>query len=275
MSDFTSPWQGYDFSGLDTALSRIRDITRPAMEALQNIQSALRPIVEAIEQYKPKVTEIGKALLHATRPLSAIEKMGDAQFVCWDYMTEDFVDAVVDADNVNKTLREHMLRDRFQSVNHTIDNTISSPTMHKHKRLYNQAVEAFRNSHNDLAVTGFTSVFDGLLADTSGNSTSRLVPRINVIKQKLENDELLDHDEYAMLTLAMTLERTLDSFSASSDFKGKEPKGLNRHWIAHGRSTRKKTKLDCVKMINLIYGLLLIEELGSSVKTESSCEQGE
>ena len=275
MSDFTFPWQGYDFSGLNTALSRIQEITHPAMEALQNIQSALRPIVEAIEQYKPRVTEIGKALLQATRPLSAIEKMGDAQFVFWDYMTEDFVDAVVDADNTNKTLRELMLRDRFHSVNYTIDKTISSSAMQKHKRLYYQAVEAFRNGHSDLAVTGFTSVFDGLLADTTGDPTSRLGPRINVIKQKLDNDELLDHDEYAMLTLAITLEKTLDSFSASSDFKGKEPKGLNRHWIAHGRSTRKKTKLDCVKMINLIYGLLLIEELGSSVKTESSCEQGE
>ena len=72
-----------------------------------------------------------------------------------------------------------------------------------------------------------------------------------------------DHDEYATLTLALTLEKTLDSFSAFSDFSKKEPKGLNRHWIAHGRSTRKKTKLDCVKMINLIYGLLLIEQLDS------------
>lgn len=264
MSDFTSSWQGYDFSDLNASLSRIHDITRPAIEALQNIQSALRPIVEAIEQYKPQITEIGQVLLQASRPLAAIRIMGDAQFVFWDYMTEDFIDTVVDAENINKLLREHMLRNRFNRVNNTIDNTISSPAMQKHKRLYYQAVEAFRNGHSDLAVTGFTSVFDGLLADTSGNTTSQLRPRINVIKQKLDNDELLDHDEYAMLTLAITLEKTLDSFSAPSDFKGKEPKGLNRHWIAHGRSTRKKTKLDCVKMINLIYGLLLIEELGDA-----------
>ena len=72
----------------------------------------------------------------------------------------------------------------------------------------------------------------------------------------------------------MTLEKTLDSFSAPSDFKGKEPKGLNRHWIAHGRATRKKTKLDCVKMINLIYGLLLIGELESTASSNSSCENG-
>ena len=226
------------------------------------------------EQYKPKVAEIGQALLQATRPLSAIRKMGEAQFVFWDYMTDEFVDAIVDAENINKTLREQLIRDRFSAVNKTIGKTLSSAVMQKHKRLYSQSVNAFCNGDSDLAVTGFTSVFDGLLADTSGNPTSRLGPRINAIKQKLDNDELLNYDEYATITLAMTLEKTLDSFSAPSDFKGKEPKGLNRHWIAHGRSTRKKTKLDCVKMINLIYGLLLIGDLESTASSNSSCENG-
>ena len=265
MSDFTSPWQGYDFSGLSAALSRIQEITRPALEALQNIQSTLQPIVEALEQYKPKVAEIGQALLQASRRFSAIRKMGDAQFAFWDYMTDEFVDAIVGAENISKTLREQLIRDRFSAVNKTIDKTLSSPAMQKHKRLYSQSAEAFRDGNSDLAVTGFTSVFDGLLTDISGNPTSRLGPRLDVIKKKLDNDEFLDNDEYAMLTLALTLEKTMDTFSAPSDFKGKEPTGLNRHWIAHGRSTRKKSKIDCVKMINLIYGLLLIVDLESTV----------
>ena len=252
----------------------MQEFTRPVMEAVHSIQSALKPIVEAIEQYRPKVAEIGQALLQATRPLSAIRKMGEAQFVFWDYMTDEFIDAIVDAENINKTLREQLIRDRFSAVNKTIGKTLSSAVMQKHKRLYSQSVNAFCNGDSDLAVTGFTSVFDGLLADTSGNPTSRLGPRINAIKQKLDNDELLNHDEYATITLAMTLEKTLDSFSAPSDFKGKEPKGLNRHWIAHGRSTRKKTKLDCVKMINLIYGLLLIGDIESTASSNSSCENG-
>ena len=50
--------------------------------------------------------------------------------------------------------------------------------MHKHKRLYSQSVKAFRNGGNDLAVTGFTSVFDGLLADTSGNPAASLNPAL-------------------------------------------------------------------------------------------------
>ena len=153
MSDFTSPWQGYDFSGLSAALSRIQEITRPALEALQNIQSTLQPIVEAIEQYRPKVAEIGQALLQATRPLSAIRKMGEAQFVFWDYMTDEFVDAIVGAENINKTLREQLIRDRFSAVNKTIDKTLSSAVMQKHKRLYSQSVNAFRSGDSDIEST--------------------------------------------------------------------------------------------------------------------------
>lgn len=172
MSDFTPPWQGYDFSGLSAALSRIQEITRPALEALQNIQSTLQPIVEALEQYKPKVEEIGQVLLHVSRRFSAIEKMGDAQFVFWDYMTEEFVDEIVDSENISKTLREQMLRDRFSKVNRTIDKTLSSPAMQKHKRLYSQSAEAFRDGNSDLAVTGFTSVFDGYF----NNFVERVLP---------------------------------------------------------------------------------------------------
>ena len=275
MSDFTSPWEEYDFSGLRAALSRIQEISRPAIEAMQSVLSALKPFVETIEQYKPKIAEAGQVLQQTARRFSAIKKMGDAQFVFWDYMTEELVNAVVESKNINKTLREQMIQNRFSKVNSTIDKTLSSPAMQKRKRLYFQAVEAFLNGSSDLAVTGFTSIFDGLLADISGNPTSKLGPRINAIKQKLDNDELLDHDDYVMLTLAMTLEKTLDSFSAFFDFEGKEPTGLNRHWIAHGRSTRRKTKLDCVKMINLIYGLLLIGDLESTASSNSSCKNGE
>ena len=45
MSDFTSSWQGYDFSGLGALLSQMQEFTRPVMEAVHSIQSALKPDV--------------------------------------------------------------------------------------------------------------------------------------------------------------------------------------------------------------------------------------
>ena len=259
--NFSDNWSVPDFSALSETANRIREFTQPILESVQRFQEIMQPIIEAVERYKPQIEALSQVLSEAARQMSASRKLGDAQFVFWDYMTKEFIDDILDSNNINKTLREYLVRDKFESVNSTIAKCSSNPSMKKHLRLYGQAIEAFQNGQCDLSVTGLTSVFDGLLADISKNSTHSLPPRIKIIKDKLENSEILEHDEFATLTLALTFEKTLDTFSASSSFSKKEPKGLNRHWIAHGRSLRKKTKLDCVKMIHLIYGLLLIEEL--------------
>ena len=108
-----SPRQSFDFSEFDRTISRIREMVRPVMEAMENFRSFMFPIVETIEKYKSRIIAIGQTLEEATRALAVIEKMGDAQFVYWDYMTDDFIDTVVDADNINKLLREHLLRGRL------------------------------------------------------------------------------------------------------------------------------------------------------------------
>ena len=261
-------WNIQDFSQLNETIETIREMTRPITEALGSFQEALRPLAEAVAQYKFDFSGLQRAMAEAFRPIIAIEKMGEAQFVYWDYMTADFVDGIIASDNIDKTLNEYICRKRYKKVNDTIERSCAAPSVQKHLRLYDQSVKAYKNGCSDLAVTGFASLLDGLLADVSKNPTHKLQPRIDIIKSKLEKEEFLDQDEYAMLTLAVTFEKTLDSFSAPSDFRGIEPKGLNRHWIAHGRSLRKKTKLDCVKMINLIYGLLLIEELDAAAPIE-------
>ena len=262
MSDNLFPWKEYDNSWWNEIASQIKEITRPAIEAQYDYQAVLKPLVEAVEQYyKPILESVVHSIAQASRPLIAIEKMGEVQYVCWDYLSSDFIEAIVNANNVNRALRELVLRDRLQKVNETIQNTTNSPIMQKHLRVYLQSVKAFQNADNELAVIGFTSVLDGLLSDISKNPTPQLSPRIKTVLQKLEMETILDNDEYATLALAVTLEKSLSSFSAFSDFSGKEPKELNRNWIAHGRSTRKRTKLDCVKMINLIYGLLLVDNL--------------
>ena len=264
---------GNNQSSLSSAFVQL--IAQQIKESMKKLREILEPLRETVQQHYSWLAKHSNSLSRAGKILLAIRKMGEAQYVCWDFLDEEFVDEIAFSDNTNKTLRQYILQDKFKNVNDTIEKTCNNPIIKKHLRLYNQSVFAFQNGCSDLAVTGFTSVFDGLLSDISNNPTHRLDPRISFIKAKIEKDEFLDNDEIATLTFGLTFEKTIASFAASSSFKGKEPKGLNRHWIAHGRSVKKKTKLDCVKMINLIYGLLLIEELGSSVKPESSCVQGE
>ena len=264
MSEYSLP----DFSQLTEVARKTREMMQPIFEAFQHVQDILRPIVEVVEAHKAQITSIISGVVDFARPMIAINVMGDAQFVFWDVMSPELVDALIETNNPNKTLREYVIRDNFAYVNNTISKCEADALMKPYLRLFSQAVTAFRHGDSDLAVNGFTSVLDGLLATVSGSTTHRLQPRIKTIEAKLEKDELLDTDEYAMLTFALTFHSAMESFSKPAPFDRKEPKGLNRHWIAHGRSCRKKTKLDCVKLINLIYGLLLINEVETRKASE-------
>ena len=87
--------------------------------------------------------------------------------------------------------------------------------------------------------------------------------------RKLEDNEEIENDEFSVFALLITFRETMESFSHNSDFKKKEPKNLNRHWIMHGRSRRRKTKLDCIKTIRFIYGIILIDELSKKYEFDN------
>lgn len=271
MKNYDLPnWNMPDFSQLAESMRKAQAMIRSVAAAMLRTQEIIRPIVEVVEKYKEQVSRLATSFSMFVRPLSAIKIMGEAQFVYWDVMDQQLIDELIESNNPNKTLRAFVSKNKFAYVNSTIDKCINNPKMQKHLRLFTQSVNAFQRGDSDLAVNGFTSVLDGLLSDITGKPTHRLQPRIDAIEAKLEKDDVLDNEECAMLTLALTLHETMGSFSAPAPFDQPEPKCLNRHWIAHGRSHRKKTKLDCVKLINLIYGLLLINEVEENAPVKKS-----
>lgn len=253
--------QDFDFSWINGLTSLLYEFGKAVTKAVIVLEETISPLFKKIEESKPQLVEIGQAIGSFFSQIAAIKKLGDAQFVYWDSMRTEFVAEINNTDNINRLLRGHFVRDNLKKVNDTINKTLGCKRMCMRKRLYMQAVDAFHKNNCDLAVVGFTAVFDGLLSDVTDNSMTNIIGRIQIIEKKFENKEPINDNEYAIMTLASTLYNTILSFAANSDFNKPEPKTLNRHWIAHGRSTRKKTKLDCVKMINLIYGLLIVSDL--------------
>ncbi|MCH5281907.1 MAG: hypothetical protein J1E61_10605 [Lachnospiraceae bacterium] len=250
------------FSYVVEVRKALQAIMKPIADVVLKFEEIMRPFREFAESVQVRFEEMTAGLLEAKRLLDAAERLGEAQYVYWNHMTEDFINTIMDSQNINKTLREILTQDRFKIVDDTIKKCRDNEYMYRYVRLFDQAIMAFKNSQSDLAVIGLVSIIDGLLTDVSENHTTRIATRANIIMDKLEQNETIDSDEYALMTLMLSFQKTLETFSANSDFRGKEPKGLNRHWIMHGRSRRRKTKLDCVKLINFIYGILLIDKLG-------------
>lgn len=218
-------------------------------------------ITGALTAISDRFAELSKSLSEWSRPYRAIEKLGENQYVYWDYLDDEMIDTLLQSNNINKTMREINSKKDYADIRVIASKCSKSPRMAPYQTMLKQAMSSFENGGNELALLGFLSIIDGLLSDVSNNLTSTSIyGRANPILEKLENSEAVENSEYAELALLMTFRDTMESLGAKSDFSKKEPKNLNRHWIMHGRSRRRKTKLDCVKMIRFIYGIILIDE---------------
>lgn len=259
-------WSGFDLSAfaetVNNTVNAVRQLIIPVAEMIQNFQDFMRPMIETINALRPKINAMMDGAVALFHMMNAINKLGESQYVYWDYMSDEFIEYIVAEENTNKALRKWLVKGNFKIVKKTIEKCREAFLMKRYLRLFNQSVDAFFEGKTDISVIGLTSIIDGLLSDVSGNQTTRIATRVESIIARIEQNEYVSNDEYALLILVWTFQETMESFSASSDFSKKEPKGLNRHWIMHGRSKRRKTKLDCVKLINLIYAILLIDELG-------------
>lgn len=51
--------------------------------------------------------------------------------------------------------------------------------------------------------------------------------------------------------------KALEKFGKNSEFNKDEP-DLNRHWIMHGRTDHCMEQIDCIRVINIFYGTILL-----------------
>lgn len=227
-------------------------------------------INNALSAITNKFAELAQNIVEWSRPYRAIQTLADCQYVFWDYLDKEFIDTVLESKNINKTLRILNSKSNFACARDIISKCLESSHIKPYEKLFFQSVNAFEQGNNELSILGFISIIDGLLSDVSYNSTTSVYKRADAILNKIENSEAIENDDYAILSLVMTFRDTMESFSKNEPFDNPEPKILNRHWIMHGRSRRRKTKLDCIKMIRFIYAIILIDEL--SKKEEDNIE---
>lgn len=266
MNDWDFPKFNIPNGFLEELSATIKNFNATYFGAIQETLNSFRTTYfDAIQSTLNEITsrfgEVAKGLSEWSRPYRAIEKLGDNQYVYWDYLDDEMIDKLLQSTNVNKTMRELNARKNYADIKAIASKCSESPRMAPYQTILKQAMTSFKNGGNELALLGFLSIIDGLLSDVSNNITSTSIyGRANPILEKLENSEAVENNEYAELALLITFRDTMESLSAKSDFSKKEPKNLNRHWIMHGRSRRRKTRLDCVKMIRFIYGIILLDE---------------
>ena len=222
--------------------------------AANKIHENLPKIVESIEK-------LSKTIIEIQRPLQAAQKLAHYQYIYFGFLDNELIDMILDSKNLNKTILEYLEDEDFASIYESIDYCSKHKRIKKYKRLFNQSISAFEQGYNELCLTGLVSIFDGVLADISDLNITPLEKRLDKIIKKAEKKGDIEDDDISLSLFSETFNKSMNLFIKCSDFNKKEPLYLNRHWIAHGRSTKKRTKLDCVKMINILRSILYLDDL--------------
>lgn len=239
--------------------------------SVQKLVSYTKPFIVTLsktfaETVLPVFNEIANKISEVTKPFRAIKILADEQYVYWDYFDSDFVELILESENITDTLESLNQKSGYEETNQIIGKCLVDNRILPYKKLFIQATDAFQSGSYELAVCGLLPIIDGLLSDVSKDNITNIPKRLNPILEKVKNNESLDNDEYALYSLVVTVENMMTSLSDRRAFSSDtEPDGINRHWILHGRSRKENTALDSVKLIRFIYGILLLDNFSREV----------
>lgn len=221
-------------------------------EQIAEAEKGIRELIEGVADFWQEVS----------KPLRAIEKLGKNQYVCWEDPGEEGYASILESKNLDEWI---LACTKEAELKEMVGGALRHPLLQQHTQLIEQAFYAYERGSYALSILGMLAAIDALLSNVSGmiNSTG-MMQRINSICDKLNQKRTVTKQEMKDLCLGYTTVETLKRLTITKNFDEPEPEDINRHWLMHGRARREISRLDCIKMLRLINGILLMHELADA-----------
>lgn len=222
-------------------------------EQIAEAEKAIRELIENVADFWKE---------EVSKPLMAIERLGKNQYVCWEDPGKEGYARILESERLNEWLLACANEAELKEM---ASRALMHPLLQQHTQLMEQAFHAYESGSYALAILGMLATIDALLSNISGmiNSTG-MMQRINSILVKLSQKIPVTKRELKDAYLVCTTAITLKGLTINRNFDEPDPEGINRHWLMHGRSRREISRLDCIKMLRLINGILLMHELAEA-----------
>lgn len=242
----------------DELICNIKDKVVPALlqftENIRRISGPVKELLKSLELLKPVFAEISTL----AQIYQFAEKSSKEQFILVDVLPREVL-------IISETMDIDKLITKYFMGNELINRTILACGLDDNY-LFQQAIDALNEDrYYNLVILGLTAVLDNVLSENSGQIKNvNIKTRCEAIIHKIEEKGtiVLDEMEEKDFLLFTSYPKVIEMFGQDSDFQDIEPTRLNRHWIMHGRTHRDYTKLDCIKILNMIYGTIRMGELG-------------
>ncbi len=181
----------------------------------------------------------------------ATDKLIENQFVFTDNLIPALAHEICQDADVEKVMTRYYFDDDRQNMEKLIQRCKDSNYIREYRELfYNQILNAYGREDYLLACIGLFSLVDGLLAECSGkiNRTS-FQQRLKNIFDKLAAKVELNELDKKTICIYKAFKKFDCSVFNHSDFSKEEPNAVNRHWDVHGRTHRKHTRIDFLKVL--------------------------
>ncbi|MEG0577336.1 MAG: hypothetical protein RR500_05715 [Bacilli bacterium] len=249
----------------------IRNILIDAHKYAESFTNAIMPIINVVKKisdYAEPIKEVIEAFGLLAVKVNAMKKLATIQLIWYDKIDSELALKINTEEDLNSLMSTYLEETNYQEVKRIIKLTRKNKLMDDKKELYSHSISSYNKQHYDLACIGFIAVIDFLMSKISGNLSPSGNNRIELILNKLNTQKTLSKLELSLLSTLISFDGVINSLFEFSEFANPEPVTLNRHWIAHGRTLKDYRKLDCVKLINIIYALLIIGSLQENETNE-------
>lgn len=202
----------------------------------------------------------------------ATNKLIENQFVFTDNLTPDLAHEIYQGADVEEVMTRYYFDNDGQNMKKLIQRCKDSNYIREYRELYNQILNAYDREDYLLACIGLFSLVDGLLAEYSGMiEQTGFKKRLERISDKLADKVELNEIDKKTICIYDAINNALDKKTDCSVFKDsvfsdKEPPMVNRHWDVHGRTHRKHTRIDFLKVLLWLDAVIYLHDKSTQLE---------
>lgn len=220
-------------------------------------------IRKTVAQVLPSLIEVGKIFGEFAFWAETVDKMANAQIVFTGDFTLELAHKFGDEPTIEQAVDKYYYEEKH--ILPLIEAIKQHDGMVLYQKFYGEIIAAFQQGHYQLACTGLFSLADGVLSDGAHmQGCVNYEKRIKKIEERISNNEELTGLDRKFWCVYTGLNAVTGTMFNGKPFTEKEEDLLNRNWLQHGRTHRTYTRMDFLKALLLVDGILFFAEQGNA-----------
>lgn len=232
------------------------------MEGLASFYNAFEKVTAEINARMPKIVETLEAFGNMALWVNVVNKLAKEQIVFTDDLTVELACNWSRGEDISEAVEDYYFGENH--IQPLIDRIGKNAVLKNYHGFYIEILESFQKQHYQLACIGLFALLDGVLSDLTNMATvTNYKKRIGKIESAIREDDDLTVLDRKFICVSQGIKSASDSMFCRVDFAGTETGLLNRHWLQHGRTHRTYTRMDFLKALLLVDGILFFAEQGN------------